>query len=106
MFGQDLNPGKGGAVSASVSEGYAASTDEAQLNLVRCLFGALGTAVVHVIYSKVGAGWTTVILSGICLAGLLLFWLVITRGSRWRAKREKAASDRQAGTSTAGGRAT
>ncbi|KAK4686771.1 hypothetical protein P7C73_g3346, partial [Tremellales sp. Uapishka_1] len=74
VYGQDVVVGKGGAVSAS-------------LNLVRCIFGAIGTACIQQMYSSIGPGWSMVLLSGICLAGTPLLWVVITQAPKWRKQR-------------------
>ncbi|ORY25281.1 major facilitator superfamily domain-containing protein [Naematelia encephala] len=82
VYGQDLLPGKGGAVSAS-------------LNLVRCIFGAVGTAIVQIIYNAIGAGWTMVLFSGICLAALPLPLLVIRNAGSWRIHRAEKAEGKR-----------
>ncbi|EIW69113.1 hypothetical protein TREMEDRAFT_31494 [Tremella mesenterica DSM 1558] len=71
VYGQDLKPGQGGAVSAS-------------LNLVRCLFGAVGTAVIQIIYRKINAGWTFVLFSGLCIAGIPIPFIAAHYGPSWR----------------------
>ncbi|WVW79763.1 hypothetical protein I302_101733 [Kwoniella bestiolae CBS 10118] len=71
VYGQDLKPGKGGAVSAS-------------LNLVRCIFGAIGVAAIQSMYKSLGAGWTFVLLSGIVILGIPMPILVVKRGKIWR----------------------
>ncbi|KAM0753668.1 MFS general substrate transporter [Meredithblackwellia eburnea MCA 4105] len=82
VYGQDLKPGQGGAVSAS-------------LNLVRCIFGAVGTAVIQIIYGAIGAGWTFVLLSGICIVALPLPFLVMKKGAGWRAQRQERAREKE-----------
>lgn len=82
IYGQDVLPGKGGAVSAS-------------LNLVRCAFGAVGSAVIQIVYGRLGAGWTFVLFSGICLAGFPLAFIAEKYAGGWR---EKRAEKRAAGT--------
>jgi hypothetical protein len=58
-----------------------------QLNLVRCVFAAVGTAVVQILYRAIGAGWTVTLFSGISILSAPLLWLVTVRGSRWREAR-------------------
>ncbi|WWC60004.1 uncharacterized protein I303_102567 [Kwoniella dejecticola CBS 10117] len=82
VYGQDLKPGKGGAVSAS-------------LNLVRCIFGAIGVAAIQSIYNAIGAGWTFVLLSGICILGIPMPLIVIKKGKMWRRKREEKAAEKE-----------
>ncbi|OCF45038.1 hypothetical protein I317_01089 [Kwoniella heveanensis CBS 569] len=74
VYGQDIAVGKGGAVSAS-------------LNLVRCIFGAIGVAAIQSMYKALGAGWTFVLLSGIVILGIPMPLLVIKKGKLWREKR-------------------
>ena len=92
-------PGKGGAVSASVRQDHTRVVGieliRNQLNLVRCVFGAVGTAVIQLIYNAIGAGWTTTLLSGLCIAGLPVYWLVIKRGRIWREKRKARAEQKR-----------
>lgn len=38
----------------------------------------------QIIYQSLGAGWTFVLLSGICVAGLPLVFIVIRYGKKWR----------------------
>ncbi|ORX37291.1 major facilitator superfamily domain-containing protein [Kockovaella imperatae] len=76
LYAQDLMPGKGGAASAS-------------FNLVRCLLGAVGTAIVQILYKALGAGWTLVLLTGICLIGTPIPVLVIRYARPWREKRRE-----------------
>ncbi|WWC69009.1 uncharacterized protein I206_102945 [Kwoniella pini CBS 10737] len=82
VYGQDLKPGKGGAVSAS-------------LNLVRCIFGAIGVAAIQSIYNAIGAGWTFVLLSGICILGIPMPFIVIKKGKSWRKRREDKAAEKE-----------
>lgn len=74
IYGQDILPGKGGAVSAS-------------LNLVRCAFGAVGTGIIQQMYAALGAGWTFVLLSGLCMLAVPLSVVSMVYGPRWRARR-------------------
>ncbi|WVR04031.1 hypothetical protein IAU60_001030 [Kwoniella sp. DSM 27419] len=83
VYGQDIRPGMGGAVSAS-------------LNLVRCLFGAVGVATIQLLYKAIGAGWTMVVLSGICVLGIPLPILVVKRAKFWRARREAKKAEKKA----------
>ncbi|KAL1410207.1 multidrug transporter [Vanrija albida] len=78
VYGQDVFPGKGAAASAS-------------LNFVRCAFGAIGTGVIQIMYQNLGAGWSFVLLSGLCAASLPLLLVVIRYAPRWRAWRRHRA---------------
>lgn len=82
IYGQDVVPGRGGAVSAS-------------LNLVRCALAAVGTATVQLMYNAMGIGWTFVLLSGISLILLPLSFFVVARGGKWRQRRKERKEERQ-----------
>lgn len=47
-------------------------------------------------YNALGAGWTFVLLSGICLAGLPLSFIVIKYAKGWRNAREARAAAKRA----------
>lgn len=47
-------------------------------------------------YHSLGAGWTFVVLSGICLAGLPLALVVIRYAKGWRRAREERAAAKRA----------
>ncbi|ODO06339.1 hypothetical protein L198_01571 [Cryptococcus wingfieldii CBS 7118] len=74
IYAQDISPGKGGAVSASY-------------NLVRCAFGAIGTATIQKMYKTLGAGWTFVLLTGLVAVFLPFPIAVIRNGKEWREAR-------------------
>ncbi|KAL8291500.1 hypothetical protein RQP46_002478 [Phenoliferia psychrophenolica] len=79
VYGQDIAPGQGGAVSAS-------------LNILRCLLAALGTAFIHILYNAVGAGWTFVLLSAAALLVAPLPIIVLRNGDKWKRQREAKAA--------------
>ncbi|KAJ7633416.1 MFS general substrate transporter [Mycena polygramma] len=56
-------------------------------NLVRCGLSAAMVAVIQLILNAVGAGWTYVILAGICVAASPLMYVVMHIGPAWRVKR-------------------
>lgn len=82
VYGQDLKVGQGGAVSAS-------------LNLVRCIFGAVGTAVIQILYNAIGAGWTFTLLTGLVLVAIPLPLIVIKYAPGWRQRRGQRAMERK-----------
>ena len=47
-------------------------------------------------YKHLGAGWSITILSGLCVVGLPLPFLVIARGQKWREAREDRKDRKQA----------
>lgn len=54
---------------------------------MRCLFGAVGTSVITILYKSIGAGWTFVMLTCLCIAALPLPLLVVRDAPKWRARR-------------------
>ena len=82
IYGQDLYPERAGSVSASS-------------NLIRCLFAAIGTSVIQLLYEDIGAGWSIVIFAGLCVCGIPMLLLVTKMGPKWRAKR-RAKAERKA----------
>ncbi|KAL8277585.1 hypothetical protein RQP46_010017 [Phenoliferia psychrophenolica] len=76
VYGQDLKPGQGGAVSAS-------------LNLTRCLLAAVGTAFIHILYEAIGAGWTFLAITGAVLMTVPLPFIAIKNGEKWRKRRQE-----------------
>ncbi|KAM5540996.1 hypothetical protein V8D89_005307 [Ganoderma adspersum] len=56
-------------------------------NLVRCSLGAASVSVIDLILRRLGAGWTYVLLSGICVAFSPTYWILMKYGPRWRAAR-------------------
>lgn len=82
IYGQDVLPARGGAVSASG-------------NLVRCGLAAVGTATVQLMYKAMGVGWTFVLLSGICFAVLPLSFLVVAKGGKWRERRKEKQAEKE-----------
>ena len=61
---------------------------------MRCLFGALGTGVVQIMYNRLGAGWTLVLLSGIVIAGIPVPVLVVRFARRWRESRRRKEEEK------------
>ncbi|KAH6962622.1 major facilitator superfamily domain-containing protein [Ilyonectria sp. MPI-CAGE-AT-0026] len=58
-------------------------------NLIRCLLAAVLVSVIERMTSRLGYGWTYVLLGAICLLMLPLFYVVMNYGPRWRRKREE-----------------
>ncbi|KAK9447763.1 major facilitator superfamily domain-containing protein [Limtongia smithiae] len=81
-------------------------------NLVRCLLGAAGTAVIDRIISAVGMGWTYTIVAGIDFIAAPILLLDYVYGGMWRRERyyrlqakEKAARSAQIQTEAEAGTA-
>ncbi|KAJ6456489.1 MFS general substrate transporter [Mycena sanguinolenta] len=73
----DLVPSQGSSVTACN-------------NLVRCALSATMVAVIQLILTALGAGWTYVLLAGLCVVASPLIWVVIRIGPGCRAKRKRA----------------
>lgn len=58
-------------------------------NIVRCLLGAGATAVVDLMLAAMGRGWCFTFISLVMLCTAPLFFIVISRGPRWREERRK-----------------
>jgi predicted MFS family arabinose efflux permease len=65
----------------------------AALNLLRCLMGAGGTAVVLPVVDKIGVGWTFTVLTGIMMGSVGLVVLQMRRGMVWRKSRRDSEND-------------
>ncbi|KAK3397523.1 major facilitator superfamily domain-containing protein [Sordaria brevicollis] len=65
----------------------ASASASAVNNLVRCLIGAVGVALVQFIVDAIGAGLTFLIFAIVTAAGLPLLWLEWRFGERWRRER-------------------
>jgi MFS family permease len=81
------------------------STASAASNLVRCLLGAVGAAVVDYMLSGMGWGWCFFFVGLVTLSGQLLLWVEMRYGMQWRSRRweklekEKRKEEMQEGTS-------
>lgn len=104
IYGIDLFAGQGGAVTATVSwrslhlrtrTWWADGLTLSQFNLVRCLFGAASVSVVQIINDAMGAGWTFVLLSGICLLATPMPLIVLKWGPGWRLRRHRRAKEKE-----------
>lgn len=54
---------------------------------MRCAFGAVGTAVIQLLYNAINPGWTFVLLTALSVAALPLPLVVLRYGAAWRRKR-------------------
>lgn len=96
VYGQDLKPGQGGAVSASVSAQSVIQTGLIiQLNLIRCLLGAVGTGTILLLYNAINAGWTLVLLTGLCVICLPMPLVVLHYGPTWRRRRREREEEKE-----------
>jgi hypothetical protein len=66
-----------------------------QNNLVRCALSATAVAVIQPILLALGAGWTYVLLAGMCVVASPLIYVVIQIGPRCREKRRRRSEAAQ-----------
>lgn len=89
----DILQKRSSAATACVGPGTRAPAQKTnfclQTNLVRCLLAAVLVSVIERMTSRLGYGWTYVLLGAICLLMLPLFYVVMNYGPRWRRKREE-----------------
>lgn len=80
----DINPKSSAAASAAN-------------NLVRCLLGAGGVAIVNLLFDSLGRGWTATLIALVWVLTSSFWWLVIIWGPRWRKEKEikQAANEPQ-----------
>ncbi|TVY48708.1 Itaconate transport protein [Lachnellula occidentalis] len=75
------------------------STATAANNLVRCLMGAAGTAIINIMITAMGRGWCFTFIALVCLAFSPLLWVELKWGPIWREERrvrmDKAAEDQK-----------
>ncbi|KAJ7195657.1 MFS general substrate transporter [Mycena pura] len=77
----DLVPGQGSSVTACN-------------NLVRCALSATMVAVIQLILSALGPGWTYVLLAGMCVVSSPLMYVVMHIGPACRARRRRRTGSR------------
>ena len=65
-------------------------------NLIRCLLGAGGVALVEPLLNSIGRGWTGTLLSFIWAIGSLLWWSAWIWGQRWRKEKKRKSDERRA----------
>jgi len=69
-----------------------AAASSAAFNLVRCLLGAGGAAIVNPMLNSLGRGWTTTFIALLWVGMSVCWWTVIICGPRWR-KAKKAQKE-------------
>ncbi|RAO65763.1 uncharacterized protein BHQ10_001775 [Talaromyces amestolkiae] len=70
------------------------STASAAQNLLRCLLGAVGAAVVDSMLSGMGVGWCYTFVFFIMIAAVGLLWFEYVWGMGWRQKRWRKVADK------------
>ena len=43
--------------------------------------------MIQLLYNSIGSGWTSVLLTGMCIAAFPLYWVIAHYGPKWRATR-------------------
>ncbi|TVY16897.1 Itaconate transport protein [Lachnellula arida] len=75
------------------------STATAANNLVRCLIGAGGTAIINIMVDAMGRGWCFTFIALVCIATSPMLWVELKWGPGWREERwvrmDKAAQDQK-----------
>ncbi|KKA19748.1 hypothetical protein T310_6260 [Rasamsonia emersonii CBS 393.64] len=76
------------------------STASAACNLVRCLLGAVGAAVVDYMLSGMGWGWCFFFVGMVMLVATGLLWVEMSYGMEWRRRRWERLEKRKQESST------
>lgn len=63
------------------------ATATAASNLIRCLMGAAGTAVIIQMIDGMGRGWCFTFVAAVCLVTSPLLWVAVKWGPKWREER-------------------
>lgn len=63
------------------------STATAANNLVRCFFGAAGTAIIDIMIDAMGVGWCFTFIAAVCIVASPMLWVEMRYGPRWREER-------------------
>ena len=73
------------------------ATAQAPSNIVRCALSASGLAVIELMITHIGVGWTFTIFAGSCLATAPMILAEVYWGLRWRQARGREAEESRAG---------
>lgn len=65
-----------------------AASASAASNLVRCLLGAGGVALVNPLYNALGRGWTGTLVALVWVVTSSCWWMVMRWGPRWRKSKD------------------
>lgn len=60
----------------------------AAFNLVRCLLGAAGAALVNPMLNSIGRGWTSTLVAAIWIGFSPCWWIIAWKGLQWRKQQE------------------
>lgn len=63
------------------------STATAANNLVRCLMGAGGTAIINIMIDRMGRGWCFTFIAAVVAATSPILWVLLKWGPKWREER-------------------
>lgn len=83
------------------------ATATAASNLIRCLMGAAGTAVIIQMIDGMGRGWCFTFVAALCFVLSPLLWVAVKWGPKWREERrvrvEKHLKEKEAAARAAAG---
>ncbi|KIX96035.1 uncharacterized protein Z520_08290 [Fonsecaea multimorphosa CBS 102226] len=71
------------------------STASAASNLVRCILGAVGAAVVDNMLTSLGLGWCFFLVGMLMAAATVLLWVEFTWGMGWRQQRWRSMEEKK-----------
>ena len=71
------------------------ATATAANNLVRCLVGAGGTAVITIMIDSMGRGWCFTFIAGVVAAASPILWVLLKWGPKWREERRVQLEEKQ-----------
>ncbi|OAP62311.1 hypothetical protein AYL99_04514 [Fonsecaea erecta] len=85
------------SISTLLSDIYpgSVSTASAASNLVRCLLGAVGAAVVDDMLTGLGLGWCFFLVAMLMAAATTLLWVEVRWGMGWRQKRWRKLEEKK-----------
>ena len=63
------------------------ATAQASSNIVRCALSASGLAVIQLMITRIGAGWTFTVFAGICFLTVPMILVEVRWGRHWRCAR-------------------
>ncbi|KAH6662918.1 major facilitator superfamily transporter [Plectosphaerella plurivora] len=77
------------------------ATATAANNLVRCMMGAIGTAVIDYMLAGIGRGWSFTVVAALPVVLSPMLWAIETRGPKWRREQRAEEERREAETAAA-----
>ncbi|OCL11386.1 MFS general substrate transporter [Glonium stellatum] len=71
------------------------STATAANNLVRCLMGAGGTAIINIMIESMGRGWCFTFIAAVVAVASPILWVLVKWGPGWREARRKRLEEKK-----------